>query len=53
MPVACPVAQGYPVNMETMTMLKEHYSDDWHSAIGGWIVLAVLLAALLVVAVIV
>ena len=53
MPVACPVAQGYPANMETMTMLKEHYSDDWHSAIGGWIVLAVLLAALLVVAVIV
>jgi hypothetical protein len=36
--------------MEKMTMLKERHSDDWHSAIGGWIVLAVLLVGLFVVA---
>jgi hypothetical protein len=36
-----------------MTMLREDRSDDWHSAIGGWIVLAVLLAGLAVVAVVV
>jgi hypothetical protein len=36
--------------MEKMTMLKERHSDDWHSAIGGWIVLVVLLVGLFVVA---
>jgi hypothetical protein len=50
MPIACRVAQAYAANMETMTMLKEHHSDDWHAAIRGWIVLAFLLAALVVVA---
>jgi hypothetical protein len=32
-----------------MTLSNEPRPDDWHSAIGGWIVLAVLLAVAAVI----
>ena len=51
MPVACRVAQAYPANMEVMTMLKEHHSDDWHSAYLGWTVLAIMLIAMVALAI--